>query len=68
MTERELFLKNIDGLGYIFDNKKWLGNCFEDAMLNMAWEVWFTSANREGYKLVPVEPLIPNSTVLKVGH
>lgn len=54
--ERELFLYEIDGHGYIFENTRWLGNCFEDNFLNMAWELWLASANREAYKLVPVEP------------
>lgn len=53
--ERELFLYEIDGHGYIFENMRWLGNCFEDNFLNMAWELWQASANRDGYKLVPVE-------------
>ena len=34
----------------------WLGNCFEDNFLNMAWEMWCASASREGYVVVPVEP------------
>ena len=55
-TERELFLYELDGHGYTFENMKWLGNCFEDNSLNMAWEMWCASASREGYKLVPVEP------------
>ena len=54
-TERELFLYELDGHGYTFENMKWLGNCFEDNFLNMAWEMWCASASREGYKLVPVE-------------
>lgn len=53
--EMKLFLYEIDGHGYIFENMKWLGNCFEDNFLNMAWELWLASANRDGYKLVPVE-------------
>ena len=54
-TERELFLYELEGRGYTFENMTWLGNCFEDNFLNMAWEMWFASAQREGYKLVPVE-------------
>ena len=55
-TDRELFLYEIDGRGYTFENMTWLGNCFEDNFLNMAYEMWCASASREGYKLVPVEP------------
>ena len=54
-TECELFLYVLDGHGYTFENMTWLGNCFEDNFLNMAWEMWCASAQREGYKLVPVE-------------
>lgn len=31
-----------------------LGECTES--INMAWMAWQASANREGYRLVPVEP------------
>ena len=55
-TERELFLYELDGHGYTFENMTWLGGCFEDNFLNMAWELWCASASREGYKIVPVEP------------
>lgn len=51
-TERELFLYELDGHGYTFENTTWLGGCFEDNFLNMAWEMWQASASREGYKLV----------------
>ena len=56
MNERELFLYELDGHGYTFENMTWLGNCFEDNFLNMAYEMWCASSSREGYKLVPVEP------------
>ena len=55
-TERELFLYELNGHGYTFENMTWLGGCFEDNFLNMAWEMWQASAQREGCKLVPVEP------------
>ena len=55
-TERELFLYELDGHGYTFENMKWLGNCFEDNFLNMAYEMWCASASREGYVVVPKEP------------
>ena len=55
MNDRELFLYELEGRGYTFENMTWLGNCFEDDILNMAWEMWCASASREGYKLVPVD-------------
>ena len=55
-TERELFLYELDGHGYTFKNMTWLGNCFEDNFLNMAYEMWCASASREGYVVVPKEP------------
>ena len=55
-TGRELFLYELDGHGYTFKNMTWLGNCFEDNFLNMAYEMWCASASREGYKLVPCNP------------
>ncbi|MFM2332314.1 MAG: hypothetical protein RIQ74_1137 [Pseudomonadota bacterium] len=61
-TERELFLYELEGRGFIFKNKTWIhglgdvGGLFDDDQLNMVWEMWCASASREGYKLVPVEP------------
>lgn len=61
-TERELFLYELEGRGFIFKNKTWIhgmgdvGGLFDDDQLNMVWEMWCASASREGYKLVPLEP------------
>ena len=61
-TERDLFLYELEGRGFIFKNKTWIhglgdvGGLFDDDQLNMVWEMWCASAQREGYKLVPVEP------------
>ena len=55
-TERELFLYELDGHGYTFENMTWLGGCFEDNFLNMAWEMQQASAQRESSKLVPCNP------------
>ena len=55
-TDRELFLYELEGRGYTFENMTWLGNCFEDNFLNMAYEMWCASASREGYVVVPVDP------------
>ena len=42
----------------LFD--KWYGKkprgWFEAVRYNTAWRAWLASINREGYKLVPVEP------------
>lgn len=37
MNDRELFLYELEGRGYTFENMTWLGNCFEDDILNMVW-------------------------------
>jgi hypothetical protein len=54
--DKNLFFYELEGRGYTFENMTWLGNCFEDDILNMVWEMWCASASREGYRLVPVEP------------
>ena len=33
-----------------------IGNFYIDKTTNWMWQMWLSSANREGYKLVPVEP------------
>lgn len=68
MTEKELFLYELNGHGYEFKNTNFVNDRFEDDTLNMVWEMWEASINRQGYKLVPVESLIPNSELLKVGN
>ena len=57
-NERKAFLYELNGHGYHFKNTDWHEDWerFEDEQLNMVWEMWLASANREGYKLVPVEP------------
>lgn len=49
MSERELF------------NRWWVDNNLpyenDDKDINLAWEAWQASANRQGYKLVPVDDL-----------
>ena len=35
-TERELFLYELEGRGYTFENTTWLGNCFEDNFIESA--------------------------------
>ena len=62
-TERELFLYELKWRGYEFRNTDWHDDWerFEDDQLNMVWEMWLASKNREGYKLVPVEPTLKMS-------
>lgn len=58
MTEKELFnewLKHYEKYDVRIDQ---LQRAF-------MWQAWQASANREGFKLAPVEPLIPNSTEFK---
>ena len=58
-NERKAFLYELNGHGYHFKNTDWHEDWerFEDEQLNMVWEMWLASANREGYKLVPVDSL-----------
>ena len=69
-SERELFLYELEGRGFIFKNKTWIhglgdvGGLFDDDQLNMVWEMWCASAQREGYKLVPLQP--SNNTIVVI--
>lgn len=56
MNERELFLYELNGRGFEFKDKTFNENGFNDEVLNMVYEMWQASANRQGYKLVPVDP------------
>ena len=58
--DKNLFFYELEGRGYTFENMTWLGNCFEDDMLNMAWEMWSSAKHSvkaqavpEGFVLVP---------------
>ena len=61
MESKKLFFYELEGRGYIFQNKKWdeTKHGFEDDMLNMAWEMWSSGqatkaqAVPEGFVLVP---------------
>ena len=33
-----------------------VGNFYIDQTTNWMWQMWLSSANRDGYKLVPLEP------------
>ena len=61
--DKNLFFYELEGRGYTFENMTWLGNCFEDDLLNMAWEMWSSAKHSvkaqavpEGFVLVPKEP------------
>ena len=67
MESKELFFYELEGRGYIFQNKKWdeAKHVFEDDMLNMAWEMWSSAKHSvkaqavpEGFVLVPKEPTL----------
>ena len=60
--DKNLFFYELEGRGYIFQNKKWdeAKHVFEDDMLNMAWEMWSSAKHSvkaqavpEGFVLVP---------------
>ena len=62
--DKNLFFYELEGRGYIFQNKKWdeAKYVFEDDMLNMAWEMWSSAKHSvkaqavpEGFILVPKE-------------
>ena len=62
--DKNLFFYELEGRGYIFQNKKWdeAKHVFEDDMLNMAWEMWSSAKHSvkaqavpEGFILVPKE-------------
>ena len=67
-TERELFQKAYEKTDHYYINYEktnasnsafsWNGqeNRYTWHDVNSAWEMWCASAQREGYKLVPVEP------------
>lgn len=74
MGSKELFFYELEGRGYIFQNKKWdeAKHGFEDDMLNMAWEMWSSAKHSakaqavpEGFVLVPKEP---NADLVNHGH
>lgn len=63
--DKNLFFYELEGRGYIFQNKKWdeAKHGFEDDMLNMAWEMWSSAKHSvkaqavpEGFVLVPMVP------------
>ena len=59
-NERELFELCIAKLGktdsYTFDKHD--DGSYKFDMIHFGWKIWQASANRQGYKLVPVEPTL----------
>lgn len=62
LENREAFLLEIKGRGYLFEDTSWMtglgghSGIFEDDQLQMVWEMWNASTQRQGFKLVPLEP------------
>ena len=64
--DKNLFFYELEGRGYTFENMTWLGNCFEDDMLNMAWEMWSSAKHSVKAQAVPEGfVLVPKS---EIGH
>ena len=72
--DKNLFFYELEGRGYIFQNKKWdeAKHGFEDDMLNMAWEMWASAKHSvkaqavpEGFVLVPKQP---TPKMIDAGH
>ena len=56
--QRKAFESECKLLKYNGDmTKHHVGNFYIDQTTNWMWQMWLASANREGYKLVPVETL-----------
>ena len=53
--DKNLFFYELEGRGYIFQNKKWdeAKHVFEDDMLNMAWEMWASAKHGLKAQAVP---------------
>ena len=53
--DKNLFFYELEGRGYIFQNKKWdeAKYVFEDDMLNMAWEMWSSAKHSIKAQAVP---------------
>lgn len=55
-SERKAFIKAFGGMYH--DPCEWdeERNCFKESHVHIAWNAWQLSIQRQGYKLVPVEP------------
>ena len=71
--DKNLFFYELEGRGYIFQNKKWdeAKHRFEDDMLNMAWEMWESAKHSVKAQAVPKEPsadLVNHGHQVFLGH
>jgi hypothetical protein len=71
--DKNLFFYELEGRGYIFQNKKWdeAKHVFEDDMLNMAWEMWSSAKHSVKAQAVPKEPsadLVNHGHQVFLGH
>jgi hypothetical protein len=71
--DKNLFFYELEGRGYIFQNKKWdeAKHRFEDDMLNMAWEMWASAKHSVKAQAVPKEPsadLVNHGHQVFLGH
>ena len=68
--DKNLFFYELEGRGYIFQNKKWdeAKHGFEDDMLNMAWEMWSSAKHSVKAQAVPewisVKSSLPDENIL----
>lgn len=73
MESEELFFYELEGRGYIFQNKNWdeAKHGFEDDMLNMAWEMWSSAKHSKKAQAVPewisVKDNLPPANILVLG-
>ena len=69
--DKNLFFYELEGRGYIFQNKKWdeAKHRFEDDMLNMAWEMWASAKHSVKAQAVPEGFLLmPRKCTNKMAH
>lgn len=67
--DKNLFFYELEGRGYIFQNKKWdeAKHRFEDDMLNMAWEMWSSAKHSVKAQAVPERfVLVERSKLLQI--
>ena len=68
MTERELFEQKLSELYPSTSLDKYPDGTYWHERAQMSWDMWQASANRQGYKLVPVEPTDIELDAIKEAH
>ena len=58
--EHNEFFHELDGRGFIFQNKKWLGGCFEDDQLQVVWEMWQAAKARMEVRINTLDEMLLN--------